>query len=166
VDTKFPEMHQLVVSGFIFLRFFCPAIVTPEKYHLVSEPPPKEARRGLILVSKLLQNLANGVEFDGSKEEYMKSMNHFVTSNLKNVTVFFDKLTDADKASGRIAQFSTDAIDAKSDVKCLLNYLANKIEIIRELIDAHAARESAKPVSSSSVGNLVSSAPPTIRIDG
>lgn len=169
VDTKFPDMHRLVVGGFIFLRFFCPAIVTPEKYHLVSEPPSKEARRGLILVSKLLQNLANGVEFDGSKEEYMKSMNHFVTSNLKGLNIFFDKLTDAESINnklggGKSAQFSTDIIDTKSEaLQCLFNYFAKKKDVVKDLVDGEeqdqTPPQNSTPPSSQPLLTTISSTP-------
>jgi len=59
VNLKFPDMHRLVVGGFIFLRFFCPAIVTPEKYHLVSgsfskkkKKKKKEKKKGLLMRHK------------------------------------------------------------------------------------------------------------------
>eukprot|EP01103_Thecamoeba_quadrilineata_P005604 TRINITY_DN15378_c0_g1_i1.p1 TRINITY_DN15378_c0_g1~~TRINITY_DN15378_c0_g1_i1.p1 ORF type:complete len:793 (-),score=151.24 TRINITY_DN15378_c0_g1_i1:143-2521(-) len=94
VGKYFPEMQRLVVGGFIFLRFLCPAIVTPEKYGLVSVTPSKEARRALVLVSKILQNLANTVEYDGSKESFMNGINVFITKNLVAVNNFYDNLTE------------------------------------------------------------------------
>jgi hypothetical protein len=52
-----------------------------------------EGTRALLLVAKLLQNLSNGVEFDGSKEEYMTRMNDFITKNAENTAKFLDSLT-------------------------------------------------------------------------
>ena len=46
-------------------------------------------RRALILVSKILQNLSNGVEF-GKKEEYMSPFNEFIHNNLSQVSQLFD----------------------------------------------------------------------------
>jgi GTPase-activator protein for Ras-like GTPase len=100
VSKKFPEMKQLVVGGFLFLRFFCPAIVSPHKYGLVDGAPGANATRALILVSKLLQNIANGVEFDGSKEAYLKALNRIVTRNIGAVRTFFDHLADDGLYSG------------------------------------------------------------------
>lgn len=74
-------------GGFLFLRFFCPAIVAPEVYGLTEEPPSMSARRGLILVSKALQNLSNGVQF-GHKEEYMMPMNGFIVENLHRLKTY------------------------------------------------------------------------------
>ena len=79
------------IGGFLFLRFFCPAIVAPEAYQLVQEAPSMASRRGLVLVSKGLQNLSNGIQF-GSKEEYMMPMNQFIVSNLHNVRQFLEKI--------------------------------------------------------------------------
>eukprot|EP01103_Thecamoeba_quadrilineata_P017176 TRINITY_DN598_c0_g3_i1.p1 TRINITY_DN598_c0_g3~~TRINITY_DN598_c0_g3_i1.p1 ORF type:complete len:480 (-),score=85.64 TRINITY_DN598_c0_g3_i1:42-1481(-) len=93
VDKKFPEMQRLAIGGLLFLRFLCPAIVTPEKYGLISAPPSTESRRTLILISKILQNLANAVQFDGSKEAYMMGIDNFIVENLQAVNNFFDNLT-------------------------------------------------------------------------
>ena len=35
-DSVFPNMTHAVVGGFVFLRFLCPAIVTPHKFGLTS----------------------------------------------------------------------------------------------------------------------------------
>eukprot|EP01102_Stenamoeba_stenopodia_P020515 TRINITY_DN8023_c0_g1_i3.p1 TRINITY_DN8023_c0_g1~~TRINITY_DN8023_c0_g1_i3.p1 ORF type:complete len:968 (+),score=239.81 TRINITY_DN8023_c0_g1_i3:2187-5090(+) len=93
-----PEMGRFVVGSFLFLRFICPALVSPGKYGLLSEKDKEkelapEAIRALLLVAKLLQNLANNVEFDGSKEEYMTKMNDFITKNMDAVNKFFETLT-------------------------------------------------------------------------
>ena len=55
----------------MFLRFFCPALVSPESFGLLRSVPPY-ARRALVLVTKVLQNLANQQPF---KEQYMAPLN-------------------------------------------------------------------------------------------
>lgn len=54
-----------VVSGFIFLRLLCPALLNPRQFGLVNEQPSVAATRSLVMVAKCLQNLANLVEFGG-----------------------------------------------------------------------------------------------------
>ncbi|XBW34527.1 hypothetical protein QEN19_000075 [Hanseniaspora menglaensis] len=55
---KFPGSELIAVGSFIFLRFFCPAIVNPETENIKDRISSKN-RRTLILIAKVLQNLAN-----------------------------------------------------------------------------------------------------------
>ena len=55
------------------------------------DPPGPIARRGLILVSKILQNIANGIEAD-SKEEYMIPTNELHKKNIDQMKKFFAEL--------------------------------------------------------------------------
>eukprot|EP00002_Diphylleia_rotans_P018460 TRINITY_DN3574_c0_g1_i5.p1 TRINITY_DN3574_c0_g1~~TRINITY_DN3574_c0_g1_i5.p1 ORF type:complete len:871 (+),score=139.07 TRINITY_DN3574_c0_g1_i5:51-2663(+) len=80
VCKRFPEKKYIAISSFIFLRFFCPAIVAPHAFGITKKPPPEESQRTLVLISKVLQNLANGTEF-GSKEAWMTEMNSFIIAN-------------------------------------------------------------------------------------
>jgi hypothetical protein len=81
------------VGGFFFLRFMCPAIISPEGFGVLADGQVllDEARRALVLVSKLLQNLANGKLF-GSKEAYMVPMQEFILSHQEEIKDFFDEL--------------------------------------------------------------------------
>lgn len=81
-----------VVSGFIFLRLLCPALLNPRAFGLVPEPPPPQAMRSLVMVAKCLQNLANLVEF-GGKEPYMEVVNPFILKNKERMVVFLDQLS-------------------------------------------------------------------------
>lgn len=83
------------VGSFVFLRFFIPAMTTPKRYELMKENPTKNALRLLILVSKTLLNLANGVMF-GNKEPHMVKMNDFLTANREAISEYFEKFADID----------------------------------------------------------------------
>ncbi|CAK7566094.1 MAG: Ras GTPase activating protein ira2, partial [Sporothrix epigloea] len=97
VTVRFPEARYTAVGAFIFLRFFCPAIVAPEVEGLVSTPPSKEMRRGLLLIAKIIQNLANNVLF-GAKEPYMFPLNEFLSYNIYDVTTFLREISVAPEA--------------------------------------------------------------------
>ncbi|CAH2087033.1 unnamed protein product [Euphydryas editha] len=93
--TKWPNerfVRTRVVSGFIFLRLICPALVEPRAWGLVSGAPPPHAQRSLLMVAKCLQNLANLVEF-GAKEPYMEVVNPFILKNKERMVVFLDQLS-------------------------------------------------------------------------
>ena len=92
-DTqKSKEVRYTVVAGFLFLRFFCPAILGPKLFSLARDHPPMKSARAFTLIAKTLQNLANLVEF-GWKEEFMKDMNSFIIENLENMKHFLDKIS-------------------------------------------------------------------------
>lgn len=92
VVPRFQEAKYTAVGAFIFLRFFCPAIVAPEVEGLVAKAPSKEMRRGLLLIAKVIQNLANNVLF-GTKEPYMFPLNDFLTQNIFKVTTFLREIS-------------------------------------------------------------------------
>eukprot|EP01114_Cavostelium_apophysatum_P017693 TRINITY_DN5318_c0_g1_i2.p1 TRINITY_DN5318_c0_g1~~TRINITY_DN5318_c0_g1_i2.p1 ORF type:complete len:955 (-),score=273.67 TRINITY_DN5318_c0_g1_i2:490-3312(-) len=80
-----------IVGGFLLLRYINPALMTPEAYGLLPEGkiPANIPRRNLILVSKILQNLSNGVEF-GKKEQFMMSVNDFIKENKSKMEKYFE----------------------------------------------------------------------------
>ncbi|RCH94224.1 Ras GTPase activating protein ira2, partial [Rhizopus stolonifer] len=92
VLARFPHAKHAAVGSFLFLRFFCPAIVSPESFGLVKSPLPREIRRGLLLATKVIQNLANNVLF-GAKETFMIVLNDFLTSHIYTVTSFLREMT-------------------------------------------------------------------------
>lgn len=67
------------VGTVIFLRFINPAIVSPFQSGIIDSDPSLKVKRGLMLMSKILQNIANHVEF--SKEQHMKYFNDFIKEN-------------------------------------------------------------------------------------
>ncbi|WVN87921.1 uncharacterized protein L203_103118 [Cryptococcus depauperatus CBS 7841] len=88
VDDRFPNSRHSAIGSFIFLRFFCPAIVSPESVDLDVSPDTRETRRALLMVIKVVQNLANNVVF---KEPHMKVLNTFLSDNIKQVTNFLSE---------------------------------------------------------------------------
>jgi len=85
VNDRFPDhptAWTIAMGALIFLRFICPAIVAPDTFGLVQAECGAAGRRCLVLVTKVLQNLVNDVEFKaGYKEEYMTCMNPFLEKN-------------------------------------------------------------------------------------
>lgn len=83
ICKKYPnsDTHLKAIGTVIFLRFINPAIVSPYEAGIVDKPPPPKTMRGLMLVSKILQNIANNVEF--SKEEHMLPFNDFVRTQFE-----------------------------------------------------------------------------------
>ena len=94
VAKRWPDnaiVKPRVVSGFIFLRLLCPAIVNPRNFNLVTEPPADSAIRTLKLLAKSLINLANLVEV-GTKEPYMEAVGPFIVDNKPKMMSFLNDL--------------------------------------------------------------------------
>lgn len=79
------------VSGFLFLRFFCPAILNPKLFGLLKDHPRPRAQRTLTLIAKALQGLANMTTF-GNKEPWMEPMNKFLVGNRAEFKQFVDHI--------------------------------------------------------------------------
>ncbi|XP_047141766.1 neurofibromin isoform X1 [Hydra vulgaris] len=87
VQTRFPSSAYDAVASAVFLRFINPAIVSPDTHGIISEVVPKSVRRGLMLLSKILQNLANHLYF--SKEAHMEVFNGFLENSFYRMQSFF-----------------------------------------------------------------------------
>jgi hypothetical protein len=103
LENKCPgQEHRSVLGGYYFLRFICPSIVSPEVFFASPSTEategedgpivvPRIARRALILVSKTLQQLANGIPF-GEKEPYMVVCNLFLSNHRSSMNSLFSDL--------------------------------------------------------------------------
>ncbi|EDW45067.1 GM10291 [Drosophila sechellia] len=90
LSKRFPNLLQNnigAVGTVIFLRFINPAIVSPQELGIVDKQVHSSAKRGLMLMSKILQNIANHVEF--SKEQHMLCFNDFLRDHFEAGRRFF-----------------------------------------------------------------------------
>jgi hypothetical protein len=97
------------VSGFLFLRFFCPALLNPKLFGLLRDHPNPKAQRTLTLIAKSLQVLANLSTF-GQKEAWMEPMNRFLATNRQAVKDFIDDVCSIPAERGLqtpLASYST-----------------------------------------------------------
>jgi len=111
---RFPQSIQNnigAVGTVLFLRFINPAIVSPYEMGIVEKQPPTAIKRGLMLMSKILQNIANHVEF--SKEQHMLGFNEFVQRNFEAGRRFFIQIASdcesIDHAQSHSMSFISDA---------------------------------------------------------
>ncbi|KAB8416419.1 hypothetical protein FH972_024938 [Carpinus fangiana] len=81
------------VSGFLFLRFFCAAILAPHVFDLLKHEPGTKAMRTYTLIAKSLQGLANMSTF-GHKEPWMEPMNKFLNAHRQQFKSFIDTICD------------------------------------------------------------------------
>ncbi|EMD40361.1 hypothetical protein CERSUDRAFT_148314 [Gelatoporia subvermispora B] len=89
VNQVWPEAKFTALGAFIFLRFISPAVVSPETID-IEVPKDPTLRRGLMLIAKIVQNLANNIFF--GKEPHMVVLNDFLKENIVRVTRFLTEI--------------------------------------------------------------------------
>ncbi|XP_062555047.1 ras GTPase-activating protein raskol isoform X2 [Armigeres subalbatus] len=86
------DMADNLISASIFLRFLCPAILSPSLFNITNELPSARATRNLTLVAKTLQTLANFTRFQG-KENFMEFLNDFLENEAPRMKQFLHDIS-------------------------------------------------------------------------
>jgi len=101
-EKKFPISELIAVGSFIFLRFFCPALVSPDTENLISSLSTKN-RRTFILLARVVQNIANQ------------------TVNSLKWPLLQDKKNLLDECSNKIVQFLGEVSDLNRETHIKVN---------------------------------------------
>ncbi|XP_029998348.1 rasGAP-activating-like protein 1 [Sphaeramia orbicularis] len=102
VEEQFAEpenedVKYLAISGFFFLRFFAPAILTPKLFQLRDQHADTRTSRTLLLLAKALQSVGNlGLQLGHGKEQWMAPLHPIILRSVACVKDFLDKLIDID----------------------------------------------------------------------
>jgi len=92
IFLRYDFLPLVVWNHLNVIRFISPAVVAPEIVDI--EVPKNEntliVRHGLIVIAKIIQNLANNIFF--GKEPHMTPLNSFLESNITTVTRFLSEL--------------------------------------------------------------------------
>ena len=139
------------VSGFLFLRLICPAILNPKLFGLLRDNPRPRAQRTLTLIAKGLQALANLSSF-GKKESWMEHMNRFLAHHRQSFKNFIDQLcsvpTDRQPITVSASYSTPITILGRLSPQCregfpslpyLIDHQRNYAALVKLWLDAHHA---------------------------
>ncbi|XP_056135595.1 rasGAP-activating-like protein 1 [Lampris incognitus] len=96
-EPEYEDVKYLAISGFFFLRFFAPAILTPKLFNLRDQHADTRTSRTLLLLAKALQSVGNlGLQLGHGKEQWMTPLHPIILCSVMSVKDFLDKLIDID----------------------------------------------------------------------
>ena len=135
VSQRFPGSAGLQAVGtVIFLRYINPVLISPHIYGLVDMEPTPKMKRGLTLMCKIMQNLANQLLF--AKELHMKHFNEFLRANFDSASDFVSDIASCslDTASEQFAaQYGGTANNSTTHNNVLLISDSNVLSLHRLL---------------------------------
>ncbi|XP_025011338.2 rasGAP-activating-like protein 1 isoform X2 [Gallus gallus] len=100
VEERFPspqheEVQYFAISGFLFLRFFAPAVLTPKLFGLREQHAEPRTGRTLLLLAKALQSIGN-LGLQPGKEPWMAPLHTVLLPSITRVRAFLDSLIEVD----------------------------------------------------------------------
>ncbi|KAM3826192.1 rasGAP-activating-like protein 1 isoform 2-T2 [Vipera latastei] len=100
-EAESQEAKYIAISGFLFLRFFAPAILTPKLFNLRDQHADTQTSRTLLLLAKAVQSIGNlGLQLGHGKEQWMQPLHPFILTSIGRVQEFLDGLIDVDMEMG------------------------------------------------------------------
>ncbi|KAJ2893497.1 GTPase activating factor [Coemansia aciculifera] len=138
----FEQVQYSCISGFVFLRLLCPAMLAPKSFGLVGQNPCASSLRVLTLMAKGIQCAANLTDF-ALKEPYMQPMNSFVQRCIPKLKQFIDDIADDSvavpdtvKANSQSGSNASDllAIDGDRELAALCTFVSSSSFAIQTAI--------------------------------
>ncbi|KAJ6231174.1 ras gtpase-activating protein [Anaeramoeba flamelloides] len=92
LEQQYPELFITAVGSFLFLRYICPAIVSPENHNIVQKQSISNVtRRILINLSQVIQKFALGMKFNESTKKQLSLLNPDIGKKSQARNAFYQK---------------------------------------------------------------------------
>lgn len=132
VKRKFPDYAYVAAGSFMFLRFFCPALVSPESESIVAISQPHQ-KRPFITLAKVIQNIANGTD-NLAKWPSLESQTEFLRECSNRIFDFLKEICRTDRDIAIPINLNPKPVAFESSF--LHRYLyTNELEIRKVLVD-------------------------------
>lgn len=136
VQKKFPNERTVKftgVSGFLFLRFICPAILGPKLFDMASDHPPPKVASNLTQIAKILQRIANmGPTSSNSDDPIIDERENFIEMNKQSMKSFLNIISNQ-KAQTNF--FNPASIDLQQELSFMQEHCEKNIDKIMEVMD-------------------------------
>ncbi|XP_040842890.1 rasGAP-activating-like protein 1 isoform X6 [Ochotona curzoniae] len=97
-QAEHQDVRYLAISGFLFLRFFAPAVLTPKLFDVWDQHADPQTSRSLLLLAKAVQSIGNlGQQLGQGKELWMAPLHPFLLQSISRVRDFLDQLVDVEE---------------------------------------------------------------------
>jgi len=116
------DIANVGITSFFILRFFAPAIKSPNHYGITRIQPDNDCNKVLTLISNVIQKVSNFCTYEPEHEYFC--LNDFVQENISNLNAFLVKIID-DKPSQTDNTLST-LTDVRRDYGKLMNFIKLK----------------------------------------
>ncbi|BFZ18981.1 hypothetical protein BsWGS_22020 [Bradybaena similaris] len=93
-EETYEDVPYTAVSGFIFLRFFAPAVMSPKLFSLSDQHPNSKVIRTFTLLAKIVQSIGNLTPGQHGKELWMEPLTPLITQKITEVKEYLDAVVD------------------------------------------------------------------------
>ncbi|KZT24523.1 ras GTPase-activating protein [Neolentinus lepideus HHB14362 ss-1] len=138
LKEKYPdepdEVYAACVGRLVYYRFINPAVITPETFDIVASTVDIAARKNLAQISKVLTQIASGIEFGEESPAYL-AINEFVLTHAKQMTDWLLEVADVPDAENQY--HAHEFLDATVQPKPI--YISpNEVYAMHALLAEHA----------------------------
>ncbi|KAL7327445.1 iqgap-related protein [Mucor circinelloides] len=99
MEDNFPEVSpeeiNKILGNFVYYRYLSPVITAPEQHIAIHHEISSLQRRNLAEISKMLQHISNGKDFD-ARNIQLGALNGYIKSSTQRFTQWFMDLTDVE----------------------------------------------------------------------
>ncbi|EDO19273.1 hypothetical protein Kpol_1036p15 [Vanderwaltozyma polyspora DSM 70294] len=135
---KFPEHAIIAVGSFFFLRFLCPAVVSPESENIIPIVELK-FRKSLIALAKVIQSLANGID-NRIKWQLLERETEFLKNCSIRIFAFLIEISKLDRPLVKECKEKFD--ETPGDISLFHRYLYfNELEIRKQLLGEYGIQK-------------------------
>ncbi len=142
------EESDRLVSSCVFLRYLCPAVLSPSLFGLADALPGERAARNLTLVAKALMTLANFARYEG-RDNYMAFLNGFLEEEREPMRNFLRRV------SGPVPEEQWILLNAATGDPCAMDpsELGRHLSCLHTILNENASKLECKEEDSNPVAS-------------